>query len=191
MEHSIISKNVRLSPDALQYVFSVRKTRLSVNHKVTLKRLKRSGSPTSVTTFVNNSHIRRFKDLRTLEGLLTGKRVITVNLCGYLLEIKPQINVRLKKKDVSIFVIKLLKPFRRIVIKHPLVDMNLRFYKKSILLTDREMVSQVIGIIYFKTISNFITVQIGIGLNLRQHFNRCKKPFPKHALVCDANSCFS
>jgi len=51
------------------------RTRLPVSHKVTLKRLKRSGSPASVTTFVNNSHKRRFKDLRTLEGLLTGKRV--------------------------------------------------------------------------------------------------------------------
>jgi len=53
--------------------------RLPVNHKVTLKRLKRSGSPASVTTFVNNSHKIRFKDLRTFEGLLTGKHASLIN----------------------------------------------------------------------------------------------------------------
>lgn len=68
-------------------------------------------------------------------------RNVNPDLSDYSLEIKPKVKVRLKKKDVSIFVIKLLKPFRRIIIKKPLIDMNLRFYKKSFLLTDREMVA--------------------------------------------------
>ena len=63
-------------------------------------------------------------------------------MSDYRLKIYPDVNVWLKKKDVSIFIVKLLKPFRGIVVKHPLVAMDLRLNEKPFFLSKCNMVAQ-------------------------------------------------
>ena len=75
-----------------------------------------------------------------------------LELPGNNLKFHSEIKVWLEEKIVSPFIVQLPKPIRRIVIKHPLVTVDLWFYEKLFFLTKGEMVAQMNRVVNFEAI---------------------------------------
>lgn len=83
---------------------------------------------------------------------------------SHVLEFYTEVQVGLKQKVIPPSVVQLFKAFWRIIVKHPVLAMDLRLYEKPFLLAKSDMVTQVVGIVQFKVVSHFVSTFIQVGL---------------------------